>query len=161
MDKISGILKGSPRVTAVDLKDSAPIRPGTPSFGRPEGVSSLKDKQLMQSSAERSQKEHRELSGWRGREEKHASIAAAMSDRFFAKNRTSTEPSDNVLVVSEEEIAALPALQQSRSSKPAGFKANAIGDPLGTAQTDVVEAFEETEEDMSLYPKGSFIDYSA
>lgn len=35
MEKISNIVRSSSRVASVDLKGSAPIRSGTPSFGRP------------------------------------------------------------------------------------------------------------------------------
>lgn len=55
MDKISSILPSSARVTSVDMQDAHPVRPGTPSFGRPVGVSHLRrnlsmssiDQQLM------------------------------------------------------------------------------------------------------------------
>lgn len=39
MEKISNIVRGSPRVASVDLKSSSAVRPGTPSFGRPIGES--------------------------------------------------------------------------------------------------------------------------
>lgn len=41
MEKISGIIPSSARVKNVDMKDAHPVRPGVPSFGRPEGVSNL------------------------------------------------------------------------------------------------------------------------
>lgn len=41
MEKISRILPPSPRLTAVDLKNSGVTRPGAPSFGRPVGTSAL------------------------------------------------------------------------------------------------------------------------
>lgn len=47
MEKISRILPSNPRVQAVDLKSSAPVRPGTPQFGRPVGISSLADAFFM------------------------------------------------------------------------------------------------------------------
>jgi hypothetical protein len=39
MEKISRIVAGSQRVASVDLKNAAAVRPGTPSFGRPIGIS--------------------------------------------------------------------------------------------------------------------------
>ena len=36
MDKISGILPASPRITSVDLKNSGTARSGMPSYGRPQ-----------------------------------------------------------------------------------------------------------------------------
>lgn len=39
MEKISNIVRGSPRVSSVDLKSASAVRPGVPSFGRPIGES--------------------------------------------------------------------------------------------------------------------------
>lgn len=39
MEKISHIVRGNSRVASTDLKNAAPVRPGTPSFGRPVGES--------------------------------------------------------------------------------------------------------------------------
>lgn len=39
MEKISRIVPGNARVSAVDTKSAAPARPGMPSFGRPVGES--------------------------------------------------------------------------------------------------------------------------
>jgi hypothetical protein len=41
MQKISSIIPTSKRVANVDFKESGALRPGTPSFGRPVGTSSL------------------------------------------------------------------------------------------------------------------------
>lgn len=41
MEKISGILPSNSRLTSVDMKDSAAVRPGIPSFGRNIGESNL------------------------------------------------------------------------------------------------------------------------
>ena len=43
MEKLSSILATSPRVRAVDLADAHPVRPGTPTFGRPVGTT-LRDR---------------------------------------------------------------------------------------------------------------------
>ncbi len=44
MEKLSSILAPSARVKAVDLTDSHPVRPGTPTYGRPVGANVLKDR---------------------------------------------------------------------------------------------------------------------
>lgn len=44
MEKLSGILKSSPRVKSVDMKNAAPVRPGAPSYGGPVGRSSVRDR---------------------------------------------------------------------------------------------------------------------
>ncbi|MFZ4404386.1 MAG: hypothetical protein ACOYOK_09825 [Pseudobdellovibrionaceae bacterium] len=40
MDKLSLILPNNPRVKNVDTSRSQPVRPGAPTFGRPEGITS-------------------------------------------------------------------------------------------------------------------------
>lgn len=37
MEKISGIIRGNSRTRKTDTSGSQPIRPGAPTFGRPEG----------------------------------------------------------------------------------------------------------------------------
>ena len=41
MEKISQVVRGSPRVASVDLKSASAVRPGAPSFGRAVGESSF------------------------------------------------------------------------------------------------------------------------
>ncbi len=41
MEKISSIVRGSPRTASVDLKSASAVRPGALGFGRPVGESSL------------------------------------------------------------------------------------------------------------------------
>lgn len=41
MEKISGILPASSRISTVDLQSSGSVRPGAPSYGRPVGSTSL------------------------------------------------------------------------------------------------------------------------
>jgi len=44
VEKISSILPANSRIKSVDMKESQPVRPGTPTFGRTEGWNSAKDK---------------------------------------------------------------------------------------------------------------------
>lgn len=44
MEKLSSILPSNPRVKNVDMADSHPIRPGVQSYGRPTGITPLKDR---------------------------------------------------------------------------------------------------------------------
>lgn len=44
MEKMSGILPSSPRVTSVDLKDSPPARPGAPIHGKKAGRNTVADR---------------------------------------------------------------------------------------------------------------------
>lgn len=44
MEKISGILSSSARVTSVDLDESPPARPGSPNIGQKQGVVRINDR---------------------------------------------------------------------------------------------------------------------
>lgn len=44
MEKISGILKGSARVSSVDLDSAPPVRPGAPSIGGKPGRNTVADR---------------------------------------------------------------------------------------------------------------------
>ena len=46
MEKISGILPASSRVTSVDLKSSGAVRSGTPNYGRPVGLSTAAKREI-------------------------------------------------------------------------------------------------------------------
>ncbi len=55
MDKISRILAPTARVTAAEVADSQPARPGAPAFGRPMGKNSLGDRITLSKKAAESQ----------------------------------------------------------------------------------------------------------
>lgn len=171
MEKISGILHGSPRLMSVDMKEAAPIRPGTPSFGRPQGVSSLKDvsNEIGMSTAQRAINVQDEMSEWRAKDAKHAALAADISDRFFGRKAEVDErPIERPIV----ELGASPlrGFERSVESRPAGFKTDRIGGLRAAsvstpAARAMIEDFDqEAEEPMELeqpegiYPRGSFID---
>ncbi len=44
MEKISGILSSSARITSVDLDESPPARPGSPNVGQKQGVVRINDR---------------------------------------------------------------------------------------------------------------------
>ncbi len=90
MEKISGIVKGSARVSSVDLKSAAPLRSGTPSFGRPVAEST----QLNTSGPTTAQKAvalHKELAEKRKATDQ-PQIVQNMADNFFMKNRVEAVP---------------------------------------------------------------------
>ena len=84
MQKISGILPGSSRVTSVDLKSSRPVRPGVPGFGAPEGDSSLRD-QVTRSSISMVDPNSIEVPRWRSKEDANSEIVQTITDQFFRK----------------------------------------------------------------------------
>ena len=70
MEKISGIIPSTPRVTTVDLQSSASAaRPGSPPFGRPMGTSALAENKAA----------------------REAEIAKAMSEKFFNSEKPELE----------------------------------------------------------------------
>ena len=160
MEKISGIVKASPRLTSVDLKEASPVRPGVPSFGRPEGISSLNQPPALGMTAPRSAGIQAEQLDWRGKDAANAAIAAEMSNRFFMRNNIAAEPARP-----NDTIAVGPMHMAGVSSKPSGFKSD---DMFRVGPATVQSRFSKEESDgpslpqpEGLYPKGSFIDRTA
>jgi hypothetical protein len=122
MEKISGILPSSPRIMSVDLREAAAVRPGVPSFGRAEAVSSLKSRNVPETATEKTtagisaslQREHLD---WRSKEAKEANIASDMSSQFFLKNQKAADK-----FVKDDEGASTAISAFGVPSKPAGFK---------------------------------------
>lgn len=170
MDKISGIIPSSPRLQAVDLKDSAPVRPGTPTFGRPEGVSSLKVAAIptfdVPTTAQRGMGAHQELMDWRSKDQRHAQMAAELSNRFFMKpDRTAQAQQQQQVDVTNGAgaYAGLPVGLVAVESRPTGFKTDELSAPRSTIRppAPIVDEQDETTElqqPEGLFPKGSFLD---
>ncbi|MCM2280807.1 MAG: hypothetical protein NDI61_03060 [Bdellovibrionaceae bacterium] len=146
MQKISGILSGSPRVTSVDMKDAQPVRPGTPGFGRPQGVSSLRERAEGVDALRKARELQDGMLSARSKEAQQTDAAAQISEGFFMRNKRDAEPAP---VGDSEVIVAIPIAIEAvvAESKPTGFK------------TDVAEAVKEpTFDPDALYPRGSFLD---
>ncbi len=169
MEKISGIIPKSPRVSAVDLKESGAVRPGTPTFGRPEGVSSLKEA-MKQDAVQKGIGAHQEMSDWKSKDMRHAALAAEVSSRFFGHR--SRDPAGGSPEAGGVEMSgngpksmSSSAMSMPVSSRPAGFKTDEVGSfratsanapsfrSAGAAEDEVT-----LEQPEGLYPKGSFID---
>ena len=175
MDKISGIIPSSPRLQSVDLRDAAPVRPGTPSFGRPEGVSSLSTANMpkfeVPTTAQRAGGIQMQQMDWRTKDQFKAGIAAELSNRFFMKNDQPAEQID-MSNGAGAYAAGLPVGLNAVSSRPAGFKTEDLSAPSATLKP--IRTFDETPEEEEqtseppqlqqpegLFPKGSFIDRTA
>ncbi len=144
MEKISGILKPSNRVTSVDMKEAAPIRPGTPSFGRPEGTSSLRDRTKSADGLGASQEAHATMMHWRTKEGNNTRAVGEIADRFFSANKKEVMKSINVQaperpVIGEADVEREPASEMAPFENP----------------------LHEEPADGEYYPKGSFINVSA
>lgn len=146
MEKISGILPKSARVSSVDMKDSAPVRPGTPAFGRPEGVSSLREAAIGQT-ASRAAKIHSDRMDWKTKDLQQAEMARELSDNFFRSRVSQPEISDSTNV---------GAPTAGYNAEPASAPAYA---PVGTFAD--VDAQADGEVPAELYPRGSFLDVQA
>ena len=107
MDKISGILPTSSRITTVDLKEAGAARPGAPNFGRPYGESNIERNSIVRS-AHRALKRHRELMDMRSKDEVQANIAQKMSDQFFKSKHQLAQEKSLVQDLMAEELARTP-----------------------------------------------------
>ena len=109
MDKISGIIPSSRRVTAVDMSDAAPIRPGVPAFGRPTGVSaeSLSKSTISQSATTNFDiglKNHKEVA--------QSALVEDMSKAFFMHKENPKNKISNTEIPETAE-AAWPSIDET------------------------------------------------
>ena len=140
MQKISSILPSSPRVLSVDMKESNPIRPGTPGFGRPEGISTLRSR--PEDTTLKASEIQNKMADWRSKDTQKAAMVKDLADRFFADKKTEVEPKTEVKPISAEEtvqVAEAPP-QESESYEELPELSSPISNPNG-----------------GPYPKGSFI----
>lgn len=93
MEKISGILPSSARVAAVDMKES-PVRPGTPAFGRPQGVGGAQS--IPTNAGGEAMKKASDMfatqNDWRSKDSRQAAIATEVSNSFFMKKVSEQSP---------------------------------------------------------------------
>lgn len=89
MEKISGILPSSTRITSVDLKSSGSVRAGTPNYGRPVGVTAAAKREMAAADA-RAQVLHEKQMAKRSGDEK-ADMVQRMADNFFNTRNKATD----------------------------------------------------------------------
>lgn len=93
MEKISGILPATARITTVDLKNSGTARSGMPSFGRDVGLSSVTQRRL----ANRAGDLHKEQMEWRHKsQDPKAEIVQRMADNFFMRKSARQKQEEHV-----------------------------------------------------------------
>ncbi len=154
MEKISSIIPSSSRVTSVDMKESSPVRAGTPGFGRAEAQAGREreSKDTVKASSEA----QTEMHDWRAKDAKHAAIAKDMADKFFSKNKVDVEESG---APNEERISSLAGA----ASKVA--KSREIIEENEGMQSEIEAGISNPEarsaQPAGLHPKGSFINYAA
>jgi hypothetical protein len=163
VDKISGILPSSARVASVDMKEAAPVRPGTPAFGRPEGASALRDAKLGQTAGRAAQLSREQLD-WRSKDMQNAATVRELSDRFFKGN---DKPAHDQTIENVTEVEMnRGATASARPSRPAGFDIDALDRTTGSAAYAGASAIESSMDGAAsqpdgLHPPGSFIDVRA
>lgn len=142
MEKISGILPSSPRIASVDMKEAAPVRPGTPGFGRAEGVSSLRQAKMGETASRAAKLSQNQLD-WRSKDMKNAATVRELSDRFFQGNKKAAES----VMEAPSEMNTAP-LEAPLRSEPAGFDIVALDRTTR----------DEGAQPEGLHPRGSFVD---
>lgn len=145
MEKISGILKASNRVTSVDMKEAAPIRPGTPSFGRPEGTSSLRDRNNAVDGAEAGLRAHTTMMHWRAKEGANTKAVNEIADRFFRSN--------------ESEV--MQSISKQAPDRPTIGEAQVEREPAFEEEVPLENPLHAEPIEGEYYPKGSFINVAA
>ena len=101
MDKISGIVPPNGRTRSVDVSRSQPVRPGAPTWGRPEGKVT---KAPMDTVSFSSLAAERPLEGYRNlKEAKQVQIAKELSEKFFnSRLKAPQEIRESDMPLSEE-----------------------------------------------------------
>jgi hypothetical protein len=158
MQKISGILGPSARVTSVDMKEAGTVRPGMPGFGRPEGVSTLRERRAEADAMVRAPQLLQTQFDLRTKEGQQAKKAAEVSDGFFMKNNreaTVAEPAQENGEEMVDVLIAIPLQVAASDLEPVASKpAQADYDTVGAVS-------KEQSAPQGLYPKGSFVDVVA
>jgi hypothetical protein len=155
MEKISGIISSSPRVTSVDMKESSPVRSGTPGFGRAEAQ--VGRERASGDTMKQATEAQNEMHDWRSKDAKHAAIAKDMADKFFSKNKVDVEatPAPNEERISSIAGAAASKLAQSREM----LEEHEAGQ--GDIESAISNPDARSAQPAGLHPKGSFINYAA
>lgn len=166
MEKISGILPSTTRITSVDLKSSGSVRSGTPSYGRPVGLSSAAEREIERTTAQNARAMHERLMEKRSMDPR-AQIVQKMADDFFI-NKNQAEAAPMAAIQFDANADLDPA-----TGADTGVKINWSNAGLGSVANDeffvekdaaipkdnaVVEA---TSEDMDRPAVGGYLDVEA
>jgi hypothetical protein len=140
VEKISHIVRGSPRVASVDLKNAPAVRPGTPSYGRPIGESPASPERTL-STASRAAALQTQLS-----EHRHSDndrVVQQMADQFF--------------------MSRIRRPQEEHEFAPSRFEASAADSDmeLGEAHTASAESPDAAQQPEGYKPRGSYVDVRA
>lgn len=162
MEKISGIVPSSRRVSSVDLKSAPPVRPGTPTFGRPVGISTLAEAETAAknelnklSTADRAIARQKELADKRSLSEKGPELIQDMTDRFFMQKKKAAEPvQDFDLNMAWRPEAPAPAVQPPEYTLASGE----VSEPMPEEAPVYLQPESVPEEERQYTPPGSYLD---
>lgn len=155
MEKISHIVRGSPRISSVDVKSSGAVRPGALAFGRDIGTNTLapEGERNLTTTATRAANMQLELN-----EKRHSGqskVVEQMADQFFlSRMRRPEEPT-----LSQGQIRApkeLKATSVSEGEESSDGESPAAD--LHLAGTDVVQ---DQSQPSGYQPRGSYVDVRA
>lgn len=132
MEKLSSILPSSSRITSVDIDESPPARPGSPSFGRKMGVNSVRDRVSLSPQA-KEMAASQTLLGKNPKEISQAKAIGELNRRFFD---TRLNPTEARISSSEQMVAPMsvppiemdesePAKEQTRSQMVSQYESAA------------------------------------
>lgn len=156
MEKISGIVPASRRVSSVDMKNSAPVRPGTPTFGRPVGVSTLSEASKP-TTAELAIAKQKEMMDKRMPQDRGPEVIQDMADRFFMQKQSKAEAVNDF----DLNVGWMPEAK----SNPAGFKSEVpavLLPPMETVDEQLTASPEDMPEaEREFTPPGSYLDVVA
>lgn len=104
MEKLSSILPASPRIKSVDLSEAKPRRPGSPTFGVPEGTTSSQRDRVSISSRDSIEALKDNGTYKNPRDFKTSKMAEEVTKKFF---ETRLNPTDKIAPKSEAVVDGL------------------------------------------------------
>ena len=169
MEKISGILASSNRVTAVDLNEGHAVRPGAPSFGQRMGVSSL-EKTVNKSSIDPMSLDNPNLTFRQKSDLKHAQLVKNLTDGFFMRKQNRVAQVSNDIYTNDMKLQnttpGLELITEARAEvdtlrEQAGIAPVAIPMESREAQESEVISAEESEATPEYIRPGRYVDVTA
>ena len=161
MEKISGIVPASRRVTSVNLKDSQTMRPGAPNFGAPVGKAAINGGNAP-TTAEKAVAAHNALMSRRSGDSHHPQLIKDMTDKFFMRNASGPgEVVDDVDLNFTMDIGstAAPPEINPLDVPETSLQVQSVEPEMATTESDWLIA-ESSVEDSDYVPPGSYLDVS-
>ncbi len=162
MEKISGIVPASSRVTSVNLKDSQTLRPGVPNFGAPVGKAAINGGSEP-TTAEKAVAAHNALMSRRSGDAHHPQLIKDMTDKFFMRNTSGPgEVVDDIDLNFTMDIGSTaPAVESVPLDVPETTLAAQSVEPGPEVSEPEWLLAEASADDSDYVPPGSYLDVTA